>query len=79
MTDTTASDDLFFAETGLEREAALRLTEDALVNSDDVKTGGSELAVVKHKVFGLAILQEQFTVIAVDQRVFGQPQCSFAL
>ncbi|MGI9511869.1 MAG: metalloprotease TldD [Anderseniella sp.] len=35
MTDNTASDDLFFAETGLDRDAALRLTEDALVNSDD--------------------------------------------
>ncbi|MEM7635302.1 MAG: metalloprotease TldD [Pseudomonadota bacterium] len=35
MTDSIPSDDLFFAETGLERDAALRLTEDALINSDD--------------------------------------------
>ncbi|NNJ75826.1 MAG: metalloprotease TldD, partial [Anderseniella sp.] len=35
MTDSIASDDIFFAETGLDRDAALRLTEDALINSDD--------------------------------------------
>ncbi len=35
MTNSIASDDLFFAETGLDRDAALRLTEDALINSDD--------------------------------------------
>ena len=35
MTETIPCDDLFFAETGLERDAALRLTEDALINSDD--------------------------------------------
>ncbi len=35
MTDINPSDDLFFAETGLDREAALQLTEDCLVNSDD--------------------------------------------